>query len=258
MKTSHKLLWGLFGLIAISMMSVAIAMRIDLRESLPVQGNGQIQDSTLQVEAFTNMTISNGMNVKYQPGEKHEVKIITDANLLAKVYVNVRGDWLTISKDNDFGQATSIEIFVTSPSIREVNAHNSGVIRIDSLLNQEFLKVGASNSGQVDLLAVTQNLELRTSNSGRIVIRGETEDLDASASSSGVIEAGDLLSQYANVSAEGSSSVKVRARDRLVSTCNGGSSVFYSGPETLKVKANGRIQPIPFLIDEEVEDEMSE
>lgn len=258
MKTSHKLLWGLFGLIAISMMSVAIAMRIDLKESLPVQGNGQIQDSTLQVEAFTSMTISNGMNVKYQPGEKHEVKIITDANLLAKVYVNVRGDWLTISKDNDFGQATSIEIFVTSPSIREINTHNSGVVIVDSVLNQEELKIEASNSGHVELLAVTQNLRLRASNSGSIIIRGETEDLDASASSSGAIEAADLLSQFADVSAEGSSSVKVRVADRLVSTCNGGSSVFYSGPETLKVKANGRIQPISFSMDEEVEEEMSE
>lgn len=244
MKTSHKLLWSLFGLIVISMMSVAIAMRIDLRESLPVQGNGQIQDSTIQVEAFTSMTISNGIQVRYQPGEKHEVKIITDANLLAKVYVNVRGDWLTISKDNDFGQETSIEIFVTSPSIREINTHNSGVVFIDSVLNQEELKIEASNSGHVELLAVTQNLTLRASNSGSILVRGETEDLEVSASSSASIEAVDLLSQFADVSAEGSSSVKVRVADRLVSTCNGGSSVFYSGPETLRVKANGRIQPI--------------
>lgn len=244
MKTSHKLLWGLFGVIVITMMSVATAMRLDLKESLPVAGNGQIQDSTFQVEAFNSMTISNGMSVKYQPGEKHEVRIVTDANLIANVYVNVRGDWLTISKDNDFGQATSIEIYVTSPEIREINVHNSGSVSIDSVLHQEALRIGASNSGTIHLVAVTQNLRLNASNSGAIFVSGETEDLDASASSSGAIEAGDLLSQYADVSAEGSSSVKVRVNDRLVSNCNGGSSVLYSGPESLNVKANGRIKPI--------------
>lgn len=244
MKTSHKLLWGLFGVIVITMMSVATAMRLDLKESLPVAGNGQIQDSTFQVEAFNSMTISNGMSVKYQPGQKHEVRIVTDANLIANVYVNVRGDWLTISKDNDFGQATSIEIYVTSPEIREINVHNSGSVSIDSVLHQEALRIGASNSGTIHLMAVTKNLRLDASNSGAIFVSGETEDLDASASSSGAIEAGDLLSHYADVSAEGSSSVKVRVNERLVSRCNGGSSVLYSGPESLNVKANGRIKPI--------------
>lgn len=252
MKTSHQLLWGLFGVIVISMMSLAIAMRLDLKESLPIHGNGQIQDSTIQVGPFSGMSVNNGMHVSYSPGEKHEVRIITDANLLDKVFVEERGGWLTISKDNDFGEASSLQLFVTSPSIEKIEVHNGASVSVDSVLNQEELEIEASNAGHIHLVAVTQSLELSATNSGSISLSGETTDLEASASSSGHIHAEDFLAQYADVSAEGSSSIKLRVSDRLVSSCNGSSSVQYHGPESLQLKSKGRIPPVAFAIEEQL------
>ncbi|MDP5169815.1 MAG: DUF2807 domain-containing protein [Bacteroidia bacterium] len=247
MKTSIKLLWILFGLMAIALISVAISVRLDLTEIVPEDGNGRIEEKLIPFEAFKGFDASNGLHVTFRQADRYEVKIVADSNLLDKVFVNVHDGWLSISKAGDIGKITKMEVYISAPHLVGFNAQNNAVVRVDSLLEQEKIDIRVSNVAEVHLFCVTKTLKLSARNSGKIFVAGETEDLEANASSSSEISGFDLLSQFAEVSGEGASEVKVRVEQRLISNGNGGSRIWYLGPEHLLLKSSGNVLPTPWV-----------
>lgn len=245
MKTSYKLLWTLFTVLLLSMLSVATAVRMDLSAVKPVDGDGVISERIYEDGEFEGFEVYGGVDVVVIPSDSPYIKVITDQNLQDLFYVKKRDGWFTISRDAHFGQETNLEVYVYTPGLTGFSAHNSATVSMDSVMNEEELEIRAYNSSQIHLFAVTQNLVVKTRNSSEVYVKGETEDLDVRASASSKVECTDMISRFAKISAEGSSEVKVRVSDRLETDIHGGSAVWFVGPENLSIKSSGAAQAQP-------------
>ncbi|MEL7530790.1 MAG: DUF2807 domain-containing protein [Bacteroidota bacterium] len=246
MKTSIKILWVGLALMLVTGLIFITLMRMDLREILPEDGNGVVIEKTISMEEFAGFTVHDGLAVHYLPADKYEIKITTDSNLFKFMRHTIfNGDWLHISTTAEFGNPSQIDVTIYAPSIKGLQAYNNSEIICDSAFKQTSLKVKTENSASASFFAITENLELEARNSSNITARGQTEDLNIISNNSSQIDASDLLSQYAEVTANGSGEVEVSVEQRLVSNSRAGGQVVYTGPESLNVKSvgNGTTRP---------------
>lgn len=246
MKTSSKLLWTLLCLIIIGIFSLATAARLDLKKIEKVDGNGIVSSKRISMDRFNGFTLTGDIRATYIPDSIYEIVIRTDSNLHRYVSHKIYGNrWAEIGLDRAFGEATQLDLEIHAPSLQGFNAYNSAEIYCDSLLDQDRLSLSTRNSSHIELFVIADELQLNSHNSSSIKVKGQTEDLRLEANNSSQIDASDLLTDFANVIANGSGMAKVYVRQRLVSQTNAGGSVFYHGPESLAVKASGRGTTIP-------------
>lgn len=246
MKTSIKILWVGLILIFLTGMTFITFTRLDLHEIIPEDGNGIVIEKMIPMEEFAGFTAYDGIKIHYLPGERYEAKVKTDSNLIKHLSFDFyHGEWLHIETKNEFGNPTQLEVTVYAPQIIGFNAYNSAEVICDSAFNQPKLEVRTENSGKVSFFAITGELTLRARNSSDILVRGQTEDLNVEVNNSSKIDAIDLLSQFAEVRANGSGKVKLTVEKRLVSNSRAGSTVRYSGPENLVIKASGKGATLP-------------
>lgn len=163
-----------------------------------IKGSGVVVTSVRSTEAFTGVVSEGDLNVYLTHSPTHEVKIITDDNIVSYIKTTINNGVLTIGyNDNvNIGRISQLDIYVSAPIINRVNLEGSGNIRSTNRLKSNHLKLIMNGSGKIIIDDSCASASVQLKGSGSISLSGQAETQMVSLSGSGNISASEI---YFNV-----------------------------------------------------------
>lgn len=193
-----------------------------------VPGSGTIISEQRAIDGVQNIRLSTVGHATVRIGDKDEIIIETDDNLLPYIETRVSNGTLTISTKSGYNVrgTAGIRYSITVRALRGVASSSSGDITVLPL-STDRLEISASSSGDILLENVEAEFtDISSSSSGDISIgtfRGD--EIDGRLSSSGDlrIEGGEVFRQRVRISSSGSyDGRELRSRDADIRTSSSG------------------------------------
>lgn len=204
-----------------------------------IKGEGDVVDEYRSVSDFDAISAGIPGNIYLKQGEKEEILIEAQPNILDNIQTSVRNGELTIKFDRNVRGHQEINIYLTTPDIKEISLSGSGNLEGQNLIKTRDLAVSVSGSGDVDLEVETEELSSFVSGSGKIQYTGFTEDHELKISGSGDIKAFELESNYAKVRISGSGEARLFVNEELEAKISGSGDIEYKGSPKISSKISG-------------------
>ncbi|RAK64174.1 head GIN domain-containing protein [Hymenobacter edaphi] len=206
-----------------------------------VRGVGPTETQKRTVNSFSRVELKIDAEVILTQGPQREVHIEAQQNILDVLETELSGDELQI----EYGHArvvghSPVKVYITAPSLSEVEVSGSGKLRTATPWAANSLKVGVTGSGEADVeLANVDGLRATVSGSGEVKLRGTAATNNISISGSGKVSAYDLSTQDTYASISGSGKAYVRAARTLSAEISGSGTVYYRGTPTVTSRISG-------------------
>lgn len=169
---------------------VTIAFASCKKDGWPCKnGDGAIQTEFRSINGFTRIDNEMEAEVYVSQGTEYEVKIVAQQNLLEEVVTEMDGDELQIWSKHCLNKHDPIKIYVTLPTLTQLDVSGSGLAVLDGNITSNSLSLVVSGSGYMQVLDTlfTDNVQLTVSGSGKIDYFGESRAANAVISGSGNI-----------------------------------------------------------------------
>jgi hypothetical protein len=220
--------------------------------SLPigiVRGSGNVVQEERDVPGASAVELSNVGNLHIELGEREELRIAAEENLLRHIETQVRDGTLEIRFRRGARVIPSepIHYYLTVKELRSVAVSGAGNVDVPSLATAEF-SARISGAGNIGIAGLVGNaLEVRISGAGNLTVdEGRVDSQEIRISGAGDYGARGLESRRASVVLSGLGSATVHVSEHLDVQISGAGSVKYLGqPEVEKqVTGVGSVQKV--------------
>ncbi len=196
-----------------------------------LKGSGDVKTETRIVKDFTGVSTSTAIDIYLSQGDKFEVIVEADENLLQYIVTEVDNGVLKVGFEKGLNIIWSEKkiVHVTMKDVDYIRASSAGDVIGQTRINAENLKIRTSSAGDVKLEVYAKSLDLSTSSSGDITLSGTADYLEASTSSAGDIKAFELTVKEADISASSAGDVKITVTDRLHARASSAGDIQYRG-----------------------------
>jgi predicted small secreted protein len=208
-----------------------------------IVGSGKIVTEDRQVSQFEAVSLSGSGDVIIQQGDREELKITAEDNLMPYIRTEVRGRTLHIFFDPRrlvfVNPTRPIKIYLSMRDVRDLELSGSGSLYSEKIVTDN-LDIDISGSGEVtvdDLKA--DGVKLDISGSGRCRLKGEVDRQTLNISGSGSCQAGELQSRETVIDVSGSGKIEVNAAEKLRVDISGSGDVIYSGKPQISQSVSG-------------------
>lgn len=189
-----------------------------------ISGEGPKVTRTLNLDDITGIGVAIGARVHLKQGNRQEVTIKAQQNIIDLLDRDVRrGHWDIGLEDNvNLKRHDGIDVYITIPTVKKLSIAGSGSIR------------GKNAFKDINDLSVS------IAGAGSIELEGNGADLDVSIAGSGDVELSDFIAQNCEVSIAGSGDCEINVAERLDVSIAGSGDVKYKGdPDKVKSSIAG-------------------
>jgi len=197
-----------------------------------VSGNGNVTTEVVDVDGFTVVKASAGIDVKLSQGDFH-VEVVADENLQEIITVELRGDMLVVGSERNIYRSKSKVVNVTLPELTGIKISSAGDIVAETDFSCDNLNIDISSAGDLKLGVVAETVDIDISSSGDCTIWGKTDNLNASLSSAGDLDAYDLDADYVKVRVSSAGDARVMANKEIDMGASSAGSIYYKGDATV-------------------------
>lgn len=201
-----------------------------------IEGSGNVISSTKsEIKGFTKVAVATGINATIKIGDKENVEIEADDNLMELVVVEVNGDELNIYMKENYHNAKKLNAYITATSLEAVKTSSAGRIVVEDNVEVETFSGNASSGGNIRLNGLSAtNISFETSSAGNINVEaGTTTDLNIGVSSGGVINAFDLETQNCEARASSGGNARINVVKSLKAEASSGGNIRFKGNPTM-------------------------
>ena len=183
-----------------------------------IKGNGKIIEKTISISDITSIENTGIFNIYVKQGEKEELKIETDENIISFVTYTIKGNTIYFgSKEGIQGYKPSkSNIYVVLKDIVEVYNLGVGDISIENFTSKN--KINIHNSGVGGIILNNFNaieITLKNSGAGFDKFQGKTNLINIHSSGVGSIDTYNLQADTVFVHSSGVGSINVYAEKEL-------------------------------------------
>jgi Putative auto-transporter adhesin, head GIN domain len=195
------------------------------------KGSGHIITETRTVAAFNAVDVSTSIDVELVQGNKNEVVVEADDNIIKDIEVVNKSGVLSISLNHTGSlRKFTARVKVTAPVFANIAASSSSSIKsTNTLTSTDKIKIDANSSADITLDVDAPNVIAECSSSATINLNGKTKQFDATANSSADIKAENLKAETVTASASSSATINVFASVKLKADANSSADINYSG-----------------------------
>ena len=184
-----------------------------------IRGNGHIVTEQRTVADFAEIEAEGYFEVEWHSGPP-SCQITVDENLLPHIETTVRDNALRLHTRDRIWNARRLKVVVTSTSLRGAKLTGASRFQANALAGPKFY--------------------VHSEGAAHIVIGGNVDELLADTEGATKLEAGNLHTKAAQISAEGASRADVFATDALRVSISGAGKVTYGGdPKTVEKHISG-------------------
>lgn len=207
---------------------------------------GLIQYATAQISSngiisldpFTEITVSDGIEIDLVKGEKAELRIISTNYDDDEIKIIQRGRELAISVDGLFTYETKIKLRLTFQDLYKIHARSGANIEVKDTIFSDQLNVKAGGGGWISFKASVNELVLKATEGAEIYALGKADYKKCYAQTAGKIHAYEMITNntYAKVNTGGKADVY--ALDEVEASINtGGKLNIYGNPNNEYIKS---------------------
>lgn len=183
-------------------------------------GSGNVIKQSREVSGFTQVDVSNSIQVEITAQKDFSVEVEADDNLLPLVLTEIRGGVLRIETDGRYKSKNPIIVRVSAPNIEDLDVSGASKVNLTNLNNESF--------------------QLHSSGASKIKVEGTTTNFEIKTSGASKIEAESLKAENVSVKSSGASRVSVAVTNDLKVKASGASNISYVGtPVNIERKTSG-------------------
>ncbi len=203
-----------------------------------LQNAGTTVTQSFSVPAFERILVNRDVTLIIEEGPAYAVEVETGENLLSDIEVEVVGNQLQLSDNNncnfvrDFG---TTKVYVTTPFLTEIRnssqfeVQSQGVLTFPELklLSEDFNEPGNFTVGDFRLEVDNNSVEVTSNNISSFYLSGTTNNLRVGFfAGSGRFEGRDLLANNVNIYHRGSNDMIVYPINQLIGEIAGPGDVI--------------------------------
>ena len=231
MKNTHRLL--LLNLLAISSLMLAT--------SCYFAGNlGPMTDEERNVPDFDGLKVTTGIDVKLSQGDRHQVIIKANEDIIDDVESEVVNGTLKLYVDrNWFMGGGTVKAEITFVELNSIDVSAGSDVESEGLLTFDNLEIEASAGSDLRLNLEAYEVKLRTSSGSDANLKGSARNFEARASSGSDISAYDFEVENAVLECSSGSDIKANVTRTMKVKASSGSDIHYRGdPDLLEVNTS--------------------
>ena len=249
-----------------TLMIAAAAFVASVLAGCCIDGSGDVVKETRRLSKFNRIRIETSGSVSISKGDRRQVTVRTDDNIIDRIDTDVRNGTLHIDLNpSTCIDPTTLRINIQTPEIEKLRVDGSSDIAFKDGFEGEALKIALDGSGDITAKKTLRydTVDVVVKGSGDVTLAVDTADLLTIIEGSGDIKytgfaaihdvdiegSGDLLAygletDEAKVDIDGSGSCKLSVTETLEVSIEGSGDVLYRGaPEVSKeLDGSGRVK----------------
>ncbi len=195
-----------------------------------ISGNGNVVKETRDLDGFTGVHISSGIDVYLSQGEEFEVVVEADENLQEVIVTKMEGKMLVVKTDRvNIRNAKSKKVHIILPELTDLKISSAGDCVGKTAFYCDDLKISVSSAGDLKLEVDADKIYLDISSSGDAELAGEADFFQANLSSAGDLDAFDLIAATVEVSVSSAGDASVHATEEISMNASSAGSIYYRG-----------------------------
>jgi hypothetical protein len=209
-------------------------------EDFTINGNGIAATEGRITNSFEQVKSEGAFDVHITNGDKFDVVVNAESNILPYIETNVNGNTLRIYIRGIHGVDNHLpmEVYITAPHLKGIKQSGSGIITTDYFFTSNF-DVTISGSGIIETAVDAGAIDALISGSGSLYISGIADDANFLISGSGKIDANDLDISTCEAKISGSGNMWVNVKRYLNAAISGSGIVFYTGTPVIDKQISG-------------------
>jgi uncharacterized protein YxeA/post-segregation antitoxin (ccd killing protein) len=194
-----------------------------------VRGNGNVVKKERSGSNFKGVRVSSGIDVYLRQGDKESITVEADENLHEYILTEIKGDILHVYSEVNIREAERERVYVTMKDITSLRTSSAGDIVGEAPIKCTDLELDVSSAGDIKLEVTAKSINIDISSAGDITLSGEAETLKADLSSAGNLEATNLKTKEADISASSAGDARINVSDKLIARSSSAGDISYYG-----------------------------
>ncbi len=204
-----------------------------------IKGNGNVVKEERNIQSFTEVSISSAFEVYLTQGNREELIVEIDENLLEGVKTEVVGGRLKIYTSNSIRKAEEMNIYLTFKDLEQIKVSGAVEINGQNSFDLDEFELECSGASEIDLDLSANKLELDLSGASEIYLKGKVKEFMIDCSGASELDASGLEADYLKLDASGASEIKVFVNEELDIEASGASTVRYKGNPRINMDNSG-------------------
>ena len=195
-----------------------------------ISGNGKVVEEIRDLDGFTGVKVSSGIDVYLSQGSSFEVKVEADENLHEVILTELEGKMLVVKTERvNIRKAKAKRVHVTLPELTALKISSAGDLEGQTPFNCEDLRISISSAGDLSLELKAKRIDLDISSSGDASISGTADEFNVDLSSAGDLSAFDLIAGKVDVDVSSAGDARVHATDEISMNASSAGNIYYRG-----------------------------
>ena len=213
----------------------------------------QATKKTLELADFKSIYVNSNYTVLLKQTNKQEVIVEALPEFMAVTEIKVENGILMINverkpeankslwaKIDDIKLNPTMKVYVSMKNVTELQVNGAGKIISENSIASDFITLGVSGSGSMDVDIKGNTVKAEVSGSGSLILKGYATSLDASVSGSGSFKAFDCPLEMGKIKLTGSGSAELNVTNSLEAYVHGSGNIKHKGnTKTLTKKVYG-------------------
>ena len=240
-------------LFAVLFTALTLTSSINSIANTPIKiASAKLQDDDREVKNFNGIAAAGPINVIVTLGSKESCRLEGDAEALATIVTEVKGNILIIRPQTSITSwsrkydGKKITAYVSAKELASLTMSGTGNMVVNGKISTGDLTTTLSGSGSIKVTADVDNYSGVISGSGFINITGSADHAKVVISSSGALEGKSLSVNTLSTTISGSGTVNIKADQSIRAIISGSGSVNYSGNATVDktIVGSGKVRKI--------------
>jgi hypothetical protein len=237
---------------------VSLSMTSCFHFPLCISGTGPIVTQTFELDPFDEIASETVIDVEVVQGNTQQVIAEGNENMMEFIELKVINNKLHVDLRNGSYNHFELKVYVTIPSLKEVELESTGNVYMSEFTNLKSLNLYLSSTGNISADGVSEienKLDVRSSSTGNIFINMNCDEVEVQATSTGNVTlkgncnkqhvdldgtgnyyAFDLFSKECTVTTNGTGDARVNVSDILNATIRSVGSIYYKGDPKVYVQ----------------------
>lgn len=206
-----------------------------------IKGNGNVVEETRDLDEFSKISVSRGMNVYISQGTTAKVVVKADENLLKVIDTYVDDGTLKVTALKGIRNATSNKVYVTVTDLEYIKSTSGSNIFSEDSLKIKNLEIKSTAGSNIRLSIDADGLNISAAAGSNISLDGKAKSVNMKASSGSNIKAGELQTEKCDAKVSSGANIWIKVQNELNAKSSSGGNLFYSGePNPLRItKSSG-------------------
>jgi hypothetical protein len=199
-----------------------------------LEGNGEPGVEPRDLSSFVKVRSNTELDVEIVQGERQQVEVVLDSNLIELVQTRVDDETLYITTVYHLGERIAgPHVRVTVPELVAAKLSGSGSMRVGFDQPEQPLDLYVSGSGNLRFEGRAAAVGAFSSGSGDMRLEGETHDVELALSGSGSIHGRDLSAESGSVDLSGSGDISTQVSESVSVRSSGSGRIDLYGDASI-------------------------